>query len=56
VILILPDAESLAAMGNVLDSANRAAATAAGYAQAEAALPDVAALWNGERRAPAPAS
>jgi len=24
----------------------------AGYAQAEAALPDVAALWSGKRRAP----
>ncbi len=56
VILVLPDAESLAAMGNVLDSANRAAAVQAGYAQAEAALPDVAALWSGERRAPAGAS
>jgi len=53
VILVLPDAESLTAMGNVLDSAGRAEATAAGYAQAEAALPDVAALWSGERRATA---
>jgi NTE family protein len=56
VVLVLPDAGSLAAMGNMLDSAGRAAAARAGYAQAEAALPDVAALWSGERPAPAGAS
>ena len=56
VVLVTPNAESLAAMGNVLDSASRAAAARAGYAQAEAVLPDVAALWSGERRAPAAAS
>jgi hypothetical protein len=51
VVLITPNAESAAAMGNLLDSAGRAGAVRAGYAQAEAALPDVAALWSGERRA-----
>jgi len=51
VVLVAPDAESAAAMGrNVLDSAGRPAAARAGYAQAEAARPDVAALWSGERR------
>jgi len=50
VVLVAPNAESAAAMGtNVLDSAGRPAAARAGYAQADAALPDVAALWSGER-------
>jgi NTE family protein len=50
VVLVLPDAGSLAAIGpNMLDSARRGAAAMAGYAQAEAALPDVAALWTGTR-------
>jgi NTE family protein len=57
VVLVLPDAGAVAAIGpNMLDSANRAAAAQAGYAQAEASLPDVAALWTGERRAPTGAS
>ena len=51
VVLITPNAESATAMGNLLDSAGRADAVRAGYAQAEAALPDVLALWSGERRA-----
>jgi NTE family protein len=51
VVLVTPSAESAAAMGNLLDSAGRAAAVQAGYAQAEAALTDVAALWSGQRRA-----
>jgi NTE family protein len=50
VVLVMPNAESVAAMGNLLDSANRGPAAMAGYAQAESALPDVAALWSGERR------
>ena len=54
-VLVTPNAESVTAMGNLLDSAGRADAVRAGYAQAEAALPDVAALWSGERRASAPA-
>ena len=50
VVLVAPNAESAAALGsNVLDSAGRPAAARAGYAQAEAALSDVAALWSGER-------
>jgi NTE family protein len=50
VVLVAPNAESAAAMGrNVLDSAGRPAAARAGYAQAQEALPDVAALWSGER-------
>ncbi|MBO0816728.1 MAG: patatin-like phospholipase family protein [Actinobacteria bacterium] len=50
VVLVAPNAESAAAMGrNVLDSAGRPAAARAGYAQAEVALPEVAALWSGER-------
>jgi NTE family protein len=50
VVLVAPNAESAAAMGsNVLDSAGRPAAAQAGYAQAEAALSDVAAFWSGER-------
>ena len=52
VVLVTPNAESVAAMGNLLDSAGRADAVRAGYAQAEAALPDLAAVWSGERRAP----
>ena len=52
VVLVTPNAESVAAMGNLLDSAGRAGSARAGYAQAEGALPDVAALWSGERRAP----
>lgn len=53
VMLVLPDAASLAVIGpNMLDSARRGAAAMAGYAQAEATLPDVAALWTGTRRAP----
>ena len=51
VVLVTPNAESVTAMGNLLDSAGRADAVRAGYAQAEAALRDVAALWSGERRA-----
>jgi NTE family protein len=51
VVLVAPDADSATAMGrNVLDSAGRPAAARAGYAQAEAALADVGALWSGERR------
>jgi NTE family protein len=49
VVLVTPNAASVAAMGNLLDSAGRAAAVRAGYAQAEAALADVAALWSGVR-------
>ena len=55
VVLVTPNAESATAMGNLLDSAGRADAVRAGYAQAETALPDVAALWSGERRAAVPA-
>ena len=51
VVLVTPNAESVAAMGpNLLDSARRSAAAQAGYDQAEAALPDVAALWSGVPR------
>jgi NTE family protein len=50
VVLVTPNAEAVTAMGrNVLDSAGRAAATRAGYAQAQSALPDVTAVWFGER-------
>ena len=56
VVLVTPNAESVAAMGNLLDSAGRAAAARAGSAQAEAALPDIAALWSGARRTPTAAS
>jgi NTE family protein len=56
VVLVTPNAESVAAMGNLLDSAQRGPAAVAGYAQAEAALPDLAAVWSGERRAPTAAS
>jgi NTE family protein len=51
VVLVTPNAEAVAAMGpNLLDSAHRGAAAQAGYAQAGAALPDVAALWSGVPR------
>jgi len=51
VALVTPNAEALAALGpNLLDSARRADAARAGYAQAEAALPDLAAVWSGARR------
>jgi NTE family protein len=56
VVLVTPNAESVAAMGNLLDSAGRAGAARAGYAQAQAALPDVAALWTGTPRAAEPSS
>jgi len=56
VVLVTPNAESVAAMANLLDSAHRGPAAVAGYAQAEAALPDVAALWTGARPSPAPAA
>lgn len=47
VVLIKPDAAALRAIGkNVLDPANRPAAAAAGYAQAAAESPVVAAIWN----------
>jgi NTE family protein len=53
VVLVTPNAEAVAALGpNLLDSARRADAARAGYAQAEAALPDLAAVWSGARRAP----
>jgi NTE family protein len=56
VVLVTPGAEAAAAMGpNVLDSARRGPAAQAGYAQAEAARPDVAAVWAGERRPAGPA-
>jgi len=56
VVLVTPNAEAVTAMGrNVLDSAGRAAAARAGYAQAEAVRPDVAAVWSGQRRSPGPA-
>jgi NTE family protein len=55
VVLVTPNADSVTAMGNLLDSAGRAAAAQAGYAQAQAALADVAALWSGQRRASASA-
>jgi phosphotransacetylase len=51
VVLVTPNAESATAMGNLLDSAGRADAVGAGFAQAEAALPDVGVVWSGERRA-----
>ena len=48
VIVIKPDSAALQAIGkNVLDPANRAAAAAAGYAQAAGEATAVAALWNG---------
>src|SRR6516162_7317435 len=49
VVLVTPNAESATAMGNLLDSAGCVDAVRAGYAQAEAALLDVLALWSGER-------
>jgi len=54
VVLVTPNAESLAAMGNVLDSAGRGPAAQAGYAQAGAALSEVAAVWSGLARPAAP--
>jgi NTE family protein len=61
VVLVMPSAEAAAVIGpNMLDSARRAASARAGYAQAGAALADVAAVWSGERRPagppPAPAT
>lgn len=48
VVVIKPDSAALRVIGkNVLDPANRPAAAAAGYAQATAEAPAVAAAWNG---------
>ena len=48
VVVIKPDSAALRAIGkNVLDPANRPAAAAAGYAQALAESPAVAAVWRG---------
>jgi NTE family protein len=48
VVVIKPDEAALQAIGkNVLDPANRPAAAAAGYEQAVAEGPAVAAIWNG---------
>ncbi|HEX5303230.1 MAG TPA: patatin-like phospholipase family protein [Streptosporangiaceae bacterium] len=48
VVVIKPDSAALLAIGkNVLDPANRPGAAAAGYAQAGAQAPAVAAVWNG---------
>jgi NTE family protein len=47
VLVLTPDKAALRAIGrNVLDPARRAAAARAGYAQAAAAAPAVAALWT----------
>ena len=54
VVLVTPNAESLAAMGNVLDSAGRGPAARAGHAQAGAVLSDVAAVWSGPARSAGP--
>ena len=54
VVLVTPNAESVAAMGNVLDSAGRGPAARAGHAQAGAALSDVAAVWSGPARSAGP--
>jgi NTE family protein len=52
VVLAVPDAASRAAIGpNLLDSARRAPAARAGYAQAATAAGQIAAVWSGERRA-----
>ena len=48
VVVIKPDSAALQAIGkNVLDPANRPAAAAAGYVQAAAEAPAVAAVWSG---------
>jgi NTE family protein len=48
VVVIKPDSAAQRAIGkNVLDPANRPAAAAAGYAQAAAEAPAVAAVWKG---------
>ena len=54
VVLVTPNAESVAAMGNVLDSAGRGPAARAGHAQAGAVLSDVAAVWSGPARSAGP--
>src|SRR5260370_37645253 len=55
VVLVTPGTEAAAAMGpNLLDSSRRGPAAQAGYAHAEAALPDVAAVWAGDRRPAGP--
>jgi NTE family protein len=54
VVLVTPGAEAAAAIGpNMLDAARRPLAARAGYAQAADVMADVAAVWSGERRAPA---
>jgi NTE family protein len=53
VVLVTPNAEAVAALGpNLLDSARRGDAAQAGHSQAGAALPELAAVWSGARRAP----
>ncbi len=50
VALVVPDQAARAAIGpNLLDSARRAPAARAGYAQAAAAASQIAAVWSGDR-------
>jgi NTE family protein len=51
VALVVPDPAAQAAIGpNLLDSARRALAAQAGYAQAAAAASQIAAVWSGGDR------
>jgi NTE family protein len=57
VVLVAPDEAARAAIGpNLLDSARRAPAAQAGYAQAASAARQIAAVWSGDRRATQAAS